>query len=597
MSAIQTGYPSNIGGVLVQRPLWIYIWKLLRLRLVITISNVRRARLARKIGYGALSLVFLSILVLVFVGSWALLRFIRSPQVIEMVGDYSVIIDNVPVALFTAAFIGILLTSFGVLLQGLYLAGDMDFLISAPIPIRAVFVTKLLQAILPNLSLIGLFTLPVLFGLGAASRFNLSYYLFVLLVLISVTLAAAGIASLLVMLIVRFFPARRVAEVLAFFGAIFSMICSQSGYLANSLNFSGMDETQLTRQIGLVSRLNSPLSPFAWAGRGLIDLGAGRWLSGAGLVLLTLIVTWGIFLVCLVMAERLYYTGWASIQVGSRRKKSAPAQIKSGTYERPGGVTLQGFIPPPIRAILVKDWLVIRRDLRNMSQVVTPLILGIIYGFYLLRGGGRAPAGRGEAPAWFMTTLESIIVYGKVGLSLFVGWSLLSRLAYIGFSQEGKNYWILKTAPLSPRQLLLSKYLVAYLPSLVIGWLFLVIITIVQGKFDNIFLFGIPVVALCNAGITGINLAFGVKGTNLKWDDPRHMSSGPMGCLVGLVTLIYLPVSLLMFFSPPIVFAMLGWSETAGQVLGLVAGGVLSLACAIVPPLIVVNHIPRLGEE
>ena len=51
------------------------------------------------------------------------------------------------------AFLGILLTSFGVLLQALYLAGDMDFLLSAPIPMRAVFLTKLLQAILPNFGL------------------------------------------------------------------------------------------------------------------------------------------------------------------------------------------------------------------------------------------------------------------------------------------------------------------------------------------------------------------------------------------------------------------------------------------------------------
>jgi len=45
-----------------------------------------------------------------------------------------------------------------------------------------------------------------------------------------------------------------------------------------------------------------------------------------------------------------------------------------------------------------------------------------------------------------------ILAYGNVGMSLFVGWMVLSRLAGMGFSQEGKSYWLLKTAPVSRRK-------------------------------------------------------------------------------------------------------------------------------------------------
>ena len=50
----------------------------------------------------------------------------------------------------------------------------------------------------------------------------------------------------------------------------------------------------------------------------------------------------------------------------------------------------------------------LRRDLRNMSQLVTPLILGILYAFMLIRGGGEPPAGRGEAPPEFMAALQRL---------------------------------------------------------------------------------------------------------------------------------------------------------------------------------------------
>ena len=100
---------------------------------------------------------------------------------------------------------------------------------------RAVFLSKLIQAILPGFGLFCLAALPVLFGLGSALGFNFLYYPLVVFVLACLALAAAGIASILVMAVVRVVPARRVAEVLAFFGAIISILISQSGNLMSSM--------------------------------------------------------------------------------------------------------------------------------------------------------------------------------------------------------------------------------------------------------------------------------------------------------------------------------------------------------------------------
>ena len=194
---------------------------------------------------------------------------------------YSRFLDSVPVLVVSAAFLGILVTSFGVLLQALYLAGDMDFLLSAPVPIRAVFITKLLQAILPNFGLICLFALPVLFGLGASSGYNFLYYPLVLIVLAALALAAAGLSSLLVMVVVRIFPARRVAEVLGFVGAIISFACSQSGQLSR---FSQFSAGQADQAILMATRFNTPWSPLSWAGRGIGGPGREAVVTGGWLI-------------------------------------------------------------------------------------------------------------------------------------------------------------------------------------------------------------------------------------------------------------------------------------------------------------------------
>ena len=146
--------------------LWPAVATLLRLRLSILLRGLRRSTRRRKVGTIILVIVVLALLVGLFVASTAILRLMRSPELAQVAGDFGPLIQSIPTLLLGGAFLGILLTSFGVLLQALYLAGDMDFLLSAPIPLRAVFVSKLLQAILPNLGVIALFGLPLLFGSG-----------------------------------------------------------------------------------------------------------------------------------------------------------------------------------------------------------------------------------------------------------------------------------------------------------------------------------------------------------------------------------------------------------------------------------------------
>jgi len=571
--------------------LWPAVWKLLKLRGIIFFSGFRRARLRRKIGIAVLSLMFAGFLGFIFFLSWTLLGFLRSPELVQYAGDITPILESMPTLIIGGAFLGILVTSFGVLLQALYLAGDMEFLLSAPVPIRAVFITKLLQAILPNFGLICAFSLPVLYGLGASAGYNPLYYPFVLVALVAFVLAAAGISSLLVMGVVRVFPARRVAEVLGFLGAVISFICSQLGQVAR---FGGFNPDQGAAVVQGLERFNSPWSPLAWVGRGLVALGEGHWAAGAGFLIPGLGLAIIVFGLALSGAERLYYSGWARMQNVRRRVKAAPAQRPAGRYEAFSNAARR--IPSPIRAILVKDALVLRRDLRNMSQLVTPLILGVVYAIMFLRSGGNPPPGRGEAPAWFMETLGNLMIYGNVGISLFVGWMLVARLGGMGFSQEGKSYWLIKTAPVGVGQLMAAKFGVVYLPSLALGWAFLVGITLLQRLAASTLLFTLPVVALCVAGNSGLNLAFGALGANLDWDDPRHMQKGSSGCFGSLAGVLYLVVSLAFFFAPPVIFVILGWSRPAGQLAGLLLGGGLSLACALVPLRLVYRHVASLGE-
>ena len=583
------------------------VWKLIRLRLQISLNSFKHAKTIRKI------LTIVAVLALLaFAGmflwlSLLLLDFLRSPQLTQYVGmDVTPFLQAMPVLIFTTLFVGILLSSFGVLLQALYLSGDMDFLLSSPVPIRAVFVTKLLQAVLPNFGLIALFGLPVLVGLGLSRHYNLLYYPLVLLTMIALALAAAGLSALLVMLVARIFPARRVAEILGFIVAILAFTCGQSGNLFNSLSRStNVSGAQVSNMFTLLMRFNTPWLPLNWAGQGLVALGEGRWLAGLLLVSLTLGLSALAFMFALGTAERWYYSGWARMQVVARKKKPlrssrsvAPALTSSplATSRPAPALGIRPLLPAPVRAILWKDFLLLRRDLRNLSQLITPLIFGVMYSFMLLRTGGQLPAGQGDAPDWFMNSLRILYSYGNVGMSLFVGWWLLGRLSGMAFSSEGRNYWILKAAPLRAGHLLLGKFLVAYLPTLLLGLFFLVGISVVQKIPLVVFLYSLVVVPMCLAGMNGIQLAFGVLGANFKWEDPRKMSAGGLGCLGQILTVLYLPLAFGLFIAPLWLVSAFNWPQGYGYLAGFLLGVVATGICAFLPPRLVREKVDRLAE-
>ena len=575
------------------------VLKLLRLRWQINYNSFLHAKTRTKIltVFGLLGLLALA--AFIFWVSTLLLGFMRSPKLVEYVGtDVTPFLQAVPALIFSVMFLGILLTSFGVLLQALYLSGDMDFLLTSPVPIRAVFITKLLQAVLPNFGLVALFGLPILYGLGVSGKYNPLYFPLVLLMMIVLTLAAAGLSALLVMAVVRVFPARRIAEVLGFFGAIFSMLCSQTGNISNSMRRNSGTTTagQLDGLLNLVRQMNVPWLPLNWAGRGLVELGEGRWISGLMLVLLTMGLAAAVFWFALVTAERWYYTGWAGMQMITNKKKVQPAA--QAADHKPGLVTvlIERFFPAPVRGIVKRDFLILTRDLRQMSQLVSPLILGLLYSFMLFRGGGQTPAGRGEAPGWFMESFRVLAVYGNVGMSLFVGWMLLGQLSGNGVSREGKNFWILKAAPLLPEHLLAAKFIVAYLPALGMGWFFLTGISILQGISLAGFFYGLLAVAMCLAGMNGILLAFGAVNANFDWEDPRKINSGRMGCLGSILAALFLPLAFGFFVAPLWIAAVFQFPLVYGYLVGFILGVSINGICAWLPLKLAQGRLAKLGE-
>jgi ABC-2 type transport system permease protein len=345
-----------------------------------------------------------------------------------------------------------------------------------------------------------------------------------------------------------------------------------------------------------LTNANTPWLPLNWAGQGLVALGESNWGPGLLLVTLTLGLAAGAFLFALATAERWYYTGWAGMQVVTRKKK--PIRTLGTAAARTSAVSRVGrLLPAPVWAIIWKDFLVYRRDLRQLSQLISPLILGVIYTLTIFRTGGQVPAGKGEAPTWIMESLSFLMTYSSVAMSLFVGWVSLSRLAGMAFSSEGKNYWILKSAPLRVVHLLVAKFVVAYLPAFLLGLFFLVVIAFVQKMALASVLYSILSMGFCLAGMNGILLGFGITGAKLDWDDPRKMNAGGMGCLGQIIAMAFLPLTFALFIGPLFLVSILQWPVVYGYLMGGIAGIAVNVVAAVLPPYLARKKVSGLGES
>jgi ABC-2 type transport system permease protein len=423
-----------------------------------------------------------------------------------------------PGALLTLVTLILLLTSFGVALGSLFLTSDLDTLMSAPIDTRAVFLSKLLDAMLPSYIILAVSAVPALLAYGLGLGFGPLYYVGVVLAVLATPLIPVGIASLLVMVVARVAPVRRVREVLGLMGALFGVACA---VLGNTSRYWMPDlipeqaDAQATFE-NIRSLVNIPIPPLM-AGRGLAALGYGDW--GVAFIsfgaFLGLAV--GFFVFCVWVANSLYAAGWLRMQSSGNARRSRQRNIRAA--ERSG---LLGHGPAWL-AITFKDWRVIPRDLRNFAQMLAPLaILPVIF-FNILNGGrrGRNPFQEITSFGHGVDGTGVLIAVGVLMATLFV----FGRLSETAISMESKSWWLLKAAPISPGDVLLGKFLAAAVPYVVVSTVLMGIAGVWKGFNPFWLLYGWFGVEVLGLGMLAMSTGLSVPWARLNWDDPKRMLS------------------------------------------------------------------------
>ncbi len=533
-----------------------------RAQFMILRNTFWRGKLARKVG---LALVLVSLIAAAF-GIYILLSaavsFFAGAEFASLLreaaaaspdfrlpSDVRVYLLALPSAVMFIALAALVLTSFSTLLASLYLSGDIDMLVVAPVPMRAVFVVKFFGSLIVPYALLLLLVAPALLGYGSGMGFGPAYYIAAIVALLLLPLLPFAIGSLLVMAVVRVIPARRAREIVSLLGGLFGIVA----WVVSQSTRQISERISEAQTISLLNGLSNPLLPSSWAGQAINAAGEGRWATLAGFGGLFAALSVGAFVGALLLGEKVYYDGWAKMSAQGGRARRRAADAAPGPSDRLLAA-LSRWLPRDVAAIVYKDLRVFPRELRNLQQLIFPLAIAGLWTFNLLTRGAE------QSDAAQSALGTPLALLAPAGIAAYICIAFSTALGGVSIGREGKGYWQLKVAPISAQTLMRGKFTLAYLPFAIVGTMLLIALGWLEQTQPLDLLRAWLLIQLCGLGVSAIALGMSAAFPKFNWDNPNRQNSVAAGCLSPIFYLVYLGLAVSAAAGLPLLGTILpGW--------------------------------------
>lgn len=457
----------------------------------------------------------------------------------------------VPGLMLTFVLFGVLVTGLNQAVRSLFLSGDLDRLMVAPVHTRSVMVAKLLSRLPSSLLLLVVIAAPALVAYGIGVGAGPVYYVLGAIFLLLAPLFGLSVGAVIAMLLVRWLPVKRVNEMLAaayaFIGIAIALLFQLPRLFINDDPEAMVNSVSADTLSSLVNTLERIPLPTFWAGRGLMALDAGQ-VDATGLLGIAayVLTTLGLFALIILTGDRLYLSGWLKTQ--------------SAGGKRRGLESSQGFFGNRSLALAIagKDWLMRVRDPRQLVNLLgSGLIAVVVGGLAIFRGGSG-----GDQSMLTLASQGDIPTSGAVGLflaafspgalmagwALFVGYVFLSNIATNALALEGGAFGLLKSAPVSPREVWTAKLWSMFWPYVAL----FVLVMIGSWFFVRYSLAWLPYAlvagVIIGVGLLATNISIGFRYANLSWTDPRRMITSGGGLVSLILSIVYgLPAAVLVW--------------------------------------------------
>jgi ABC-2 type transport system permease protein len=401
-----------------------------------------------------------------------------------------------------------------------YFSRDLNFLLALPIQPASVMAAKFSVVLISNYITLIPFVLPALYVYGFYNGFTIVYLLMSFMVFLLTPLIPLALASICVMLLMRFTNLSRRRDTVRLAGMIFFlfMIVFLNIFLTQIPEGSEAEYIQniLMNSEGLVGLMVRIFPPALLATRALVSSGSQAFLNlvyfTAASIVATLLAVW--------TGGRIFYQGLIGGSEVIARKSMTREALKS-QFDR-------GHSP---------TWAIALREIKSLlrtpiyffNSVAIIILLPVMMIVPLVVSGGSSQIIQALA------MIESRFLILLLLAAFIGGTAVFAPAASSSFSREGRTFWISKVIPVEPLTQIHGKILYSLLISLLgVPLVLIAVIWLIPVSIGEFLLIVGMGCAISFSAITS-NLFVDFLRPYLTWDDPQRAIKQNMNVLVGMV--------------------------------------------------------------
>ena len=421
-------------------------------------------------------------------------------------------------------------------LSTFFLSDDLRLIMAAPVAGRRVFLARFARTLGQSGWMVVVFLTPVLAGIGTAKCAPWSFVFTASAAVVPFVIIPVGAGALVTLILVNVFPARRARDILMLMGLVFAVsIVLLLRFIQPERLLRVESMPEVTAFFATLQSPVTPLFPSFWAGEALF---AGLQ-GGRDLLHLAALWTTAVAVVIGVGAAygRWHFAGYSKSQDARKARVSRWRVLD----------VVVGLLPMRAvrRHLLVKDLKVFLRDVSQWSQLLLLLALMLVYLYnFRVLDLERIP--------YMSGVLKNAYAFLNLAMAGFVMATVSVRFVFPAVSAEGAAFWILRTAPISLRDFLWSKFWTGLVPVLVMTEC----LTVAGNELLGVdpFLKQVSAVAIVFMAFALVGLAAGLGARYPRFaaDNPSQVAGSYGGVAFMIVAVLYILVMV----------GLLGWPSS-----------------------------------
>lgn len=423
-------------------------------------------------------------------------------------------------------------------LSTFFLSKDLVLIHSAPIPIKQIYFSRFIETTVSSSWMLLFFGLPVWVVYGIIYHADITYYAALLSIQLPFLIVCAGIGVIITMVIVCILPARRTRDILWLLSIVLVAILYMLFRLSRPERL--VDPDAFSMVVNYLEALKTPDSPYLpsiWATESICSL-LNREI---GKSLFYQALLWSNALFFLVIgawiSDLTYYHGYSKAQEVKRMIISKSSLLDWIT------TIWTGPFKAPTRSIIAKDVKAFFRDNTQWSQLfmLAALIAVYLYNFKAL------PLDRSPIPTFY---LQNALSFLNMALAGFVIAAVAARFVFPAVSMEGSSFWIIKSSPISLKELLWGKFWTYLVPLIVLSEILIVISNYLLKVTPFMMVLSSITMFFMVFGITALGIGMGAMFPNFKAENIAHISTGLYGLMYMIVCAVFIGSVIVLEASP-----------------------------------------------